>query len=64
MGMYAADILGLALPQHAKRLYTFIETDGALDGVSVATVCWVGRHTMQVLDFGKMAATFEDTHTN
>jgi formylmethanofuran dehydrogenase subunit E len=64
MGMYAAEYLGLDLPQRDKRLYTFIETDGcALDGVSVATGCWVGRRTMQVLDFGKMAATFVDTHT-
>ena len=64
MGMYAAEYFGLDLPQRDKRLYTFIETDGcALDGVSVATGCWVGRRTMQVLDFGKMAATFVDTHT-
>ena len=26
--------------------------------------CWVGRRTRQVLDFGKMAATFVDTHTD
>ena len=65
MGMYAAEYLGLDLPQRDKRLYTFIETDGCtLDGVSVATGCWVGRRTMQVLDFGKMAATFVDTRTD
>ena len=65
MGMCAARYLGLDLPQRNKRLYTFIETDGcALDGVSVATGCWVGRRTMQALDFGKMAATFVDTHTD
>ena len=65
MGMYAAEYFGLDLPQRDKRLYTFIETDGcALDGVSVATGCWVGRRTMQVLDFGKMAATFVDTYTD
>ena len=65
MGMYAAEYLGLDLPRRDKRLYTFIETDGcALDGVSVATGCWVGRRTMQVLGFGKMAVTFVDTHTD
>lgn len=65
MGMCAAGFLELDLPQRDKRLYTFIETDGcALDGVSVATGCWVGRRTMQVLDFGKIAATFVDTHTD
>lgn len=64
MGMCAAEFLKSDLPQRDKRLYTFIETDGcALDGVSVATGCWVGRRTMHVLDFGKIAATFVDTHT-
>lgn len=64
MGMCAAEYLGLDLPQRDKRLYTFIETDGcALDGVSVATGCWVGRRTMQVFDFGKIAATFVDIRT-
>lgn len=65
MGMCAAQMLGLDLPQQDKRLFTFIETDGcSLDGVSVATGCWVGRRTMQVLDFGKIAATFVDTYTD
>jgi formylmethanofuran dehydrogenase subunit E len=65
MGMCAAEALGLDLPQTDKRLFTFMETDGcALDGVSVATGCWVGRRTMRVMDFGKMAATFVDTHTD
>jgi formylmethanofuran dehydrogenase subunit E len=55
----------LALPQQDKRLFVFIETDGCIsDGVSVATGCWVGRRTMRVMDFGKMAATFVDTHTD
>jgi formylmethanofuran dehydrogenase subunit E len=64
MGMYAIKILNLNLHQNDKRLFTFIETDGcALDGVSVATGCWVGRRTMQVLDFGKIAATFVVVHT-
>ena len=66
MGMLAAEELGLDLPQVGKnkRLFTFMETDGcAADGVSVATGCWVGRRTLRVVDFGKVAATFVDTHT-
>ncbi len=64
MGMHAADVLALDLPQKDKRLFTFMESDGcALDGVSAATGCYVGRRTMQVLDFGKIAATFVDTQT-
>jgi formylmethanofuran dehydrogenase subunit E len=62
MGMYAADLLDLDLPQADKRLFTFVETDGCFtDGVAVATGCWVGRRTLRMMDFGKVAATFVDT---
>jgi formylmethanofuran dehydrogenase subunit E len=64
MGLYAGELLGLALPQSDKRLYTIMETDGcAADGVAVAVNCWVGRRTMRIEDFGKVAATFVDTQT-
>lgn len=66
MGMLAGDVLGLELPQapDAKRLLTIVETDGCFsDGVAVATHCWVGRRTLRVEDYGKVAATFVDTHT-
>jgi formylmethanofuran dehydrogenase subunit E len=64
MGLLAGEALGLELPQTAKRLLTIVETDGcAADGVAVATNCWVGRRTMRVEDYGKVAATFVDTQT-
>ena len=64
MGLYAGELLGLALPQSDKRLYTIMETDGcAADGVAVAVNCWVGRRTMRIEDFGNVAATFVDTQT-
>lgn len=64
MGMYAADLLDLELPQVDKRLITFVETDGCFaDGVSVATGCSLGHRTMRLMDFGKVAATFVDTKT-
>jgi len=64
IGLYAGDLLGLALPRQDKRLMAFVETDGcAIDGIAVATGCAVGRRTMRVLDFGKVAATFADTVT-
>src|SRR3989337_2741885 len=64
MGLYAGQILRLDLPQTDKRLLTIMETDGcASDGVAVATNCWVGRRTMRVEDYGKVAATFVDTQT-
>lgn len=57
--------LGIELPQTDKRMFVFMETDGcAADGVSVATGAWVGRRTLRVMDFGKVAATFVDTRTS
>ena len=62
IGMYAAKILQLDLPQKDKRLLTFVETDGCfVDGVSAATGCTVGHRTLRLMDFGKTAATFVDT---
>lgn len=47
---------------HRKRLLTIVETDGCgADGVSAATDCWVGRRTLRVVDYGKVAATLVDT---
>lgn len=62
MGVLAGRRLGLDLPQSDKRLIVFMEIDGcASDGVAVATGAWVGRRTMRIMDFGKVAATFVDT---
>lgn len=64
MGLMAGEVLKLSLPQTTKRLITIMETNGcASDGVSVATNCWVGRRTMWIEDYGKVAATFVDTQT-
>lgn len=64
MGMLAGELLGLSLPQTNKRLLVIVETDGcASDGIAVATNCWVGRRTMRIEDYGKVAATFIDTET-
>lgn len=64
MGLAGGQWLGLDVPQTGKRLLTIVETDGCgADGIAVATGCWVGRRTMRVFDFGKVAATFIDTAT-
>ena len=64
LGLYAGELLHLDLPQTDKRLLTIVETDGCTtDGISVATNCWVGRRTLRVEDYGKVAATFVDTLT-
>ena len=64
MGLCGASPLSLTVPRTDKRLVVFVETDGCgANGVSVATGCWVGRRTLRLFDFGKLAATFVDTHT-
>jgi formylmethanofuran dehydrogenase subunit E len=64
MGLAGGRWLGLNVPQQDKRILTIVETDGcATDGIAVATGCWVGRRSMYVYDFGKVAATFVDTQT-
>lgn len=69
MGLYGLRLLGLLNDDYQarfynerKRLLTIVETDGCgADGIAVATDCYVGRRTLRVLDFGKMAATLIDT---
>lgn len=64
MGLLAGQRLQLALPQTSKRLMAIVETDGCFaDGVSVAANCWLGHRTLRLEDYGKVAATFVDTHT-
>lgn len=63
-GMYAAELLGLALPQQDKRVLAFVETDGCfVDGVTAASGCSIGHRTLRLMDYGKVAATFVDTKT-
>jgi formylmethanofuran dehydrogenase subunit E len=64
MGMYAAELLEIDLPQQTKRVLTFVETDGCFaDGVSAATGCTLGHRTLRHIDHGKTAAVFVDTKT-
>jgi len=64
IGVYAADLFGVELPQDNKRFYAFVETDGCFaDGVSVATGCWLGRRTMRLMDYGRVAVTIVDTES-
>jgi formylmethanofuran dehydrogenase subunit E len=69
LGLRGLQVLGLIDDQYRprftnrdKRLITIVETDGCgADGLSIATGCDVGRRTLRVLDFGKLAATLVDT---
>ncbi len=60
LGLIGGDYLP-RFDNHRKRLLTIVETDGCgADGVSAATDCWVGRRTLRVVDYGKVAATLVD----
>ncbi|GAB4401148.1 MAG: FmdE family protein [Anaerolineales bacterium] len=64
MALYAGELLDLDLPRVDKRLLVISETDGcAVDGIIAATHCRAGSRTLRILDLGKVAATFTDTHT-
>jgi formylmethanofuran dehydrogenase subunit E len=64
MSLLAGEMLELELPRLDKRLLVIAETDGCtVDGIIAATGCHVGSRTLRILDFGKVAATFVDTHT-
>ncbi len=64
MGMFAGEVLQLALPQPKKRLVAILETDGCFaDGLEASTGCTVGHRTLRIEDYGKIAAVFVDTLT-
>jgi len=64
LAMAGVDALGIAAPDHDKRLIVISETDRcALDGFQAVTGCRLSRHTLRLRDFGKVAATFIDERT-
>ena len=65
MGLYGTHLLGFANQYRSKRLLVILETDGCFaDGVEVATGCSIGQRTLQIENYGKVAATFIDTFTS
>jgi formylmethanofuran dehydrogenase subunit E len=63
MGLLTSDATTL-FSNSDKRLLTIVETDGCgADGIAATTDCFVGRRTLRVVDYGKVAATLIDTHS-
>ena len=66
LGLYSLRLLGLGTLRERyfndrKRVLTIVETDGCgADGIAVATDCAIGRRTLRVRDYGKVAATVVD----
>jgi len=64
MGLAGANLIGLTVPRHDKRLLVISETDGCFaDGLEAAAGVSVGHRTLRVEDYGKAAATFVDVAT-
>ncbi len=58
MGLAGAAVLGMEVPRRDKSMLAIVETDGCfVDGVEVVTGCTVGKRTLRVEDYGKIALT-------
>ena len=66
MAMLGLRKLGIDEPvEQRKRLLTFVEIDRcATDAVSLVTGCRLGKRSLKLLDYGKLAATFVDLETH
>lgn len=64
LALAGARALEIDVPDTQKRLITVAETERcAVDGLQAVTGCRVGKRTLRVLDYGKLAATFFDERT-
>ena len=64
IGLAGATALELDIPRKDKRLLVILETDGCFaDGIEAATGCTVGRRTLRIEDYGKIAAIFINVDT-
>ncbi len=64
MALAGGACLGMELPRADKSLVVIAETDGCFaDGLEVAAGVSVGRRTLRVEDYGKIAATFVNVKT-
>jgi formylmethanofuran dehydrogenase subunit E len=65
MGLLGAHLLGIEVPDPARRLLVIVETDGCFaDGLAAATGCSIGARTLRVIDHGKVAAVFVDVQAD
>jgi len=57
--------LGIEDPAENKDFIVFVEADRCIaDAISAVTGCSLGKRRLKWFDYGKMAATFVDMHTN
>lgn len=64
MAMAGCQAVGITEPKGSKRLTVFVEIDRcAADAITTVTGCRLGKRTLKLRDFGKLAATFLNTET-
>lgn len=64
IGLAGVAALESAAADQPLRLLVILETDGCfVDGVGAATGCGVGKRSLRIEDYGKVAATFVDMHS-
>lgn len=64
MAMRGLRELGIDPQTERKRLIVFVEIDRCVsDAVAIVAGCTVGRRTLKLADYGKVAATFYDCET-
>ncbi len=65
IGMAGLKWLGIDEPFGNKSLIVYVETDRcAADAIQTVTGCKLGRRSLKHFDYGKMAASFVNIHTN
>jgi formylmethanofuran dehydrogenase subunit E len=61
IGLAGLQCFGFEPGERNQRLLVMVETDGCFaDGIEATTGCSVGRRTLRVEDYGKIAAVFVD----
>ena len=64
IGLAGAEVMGMEVPRHDKRLLIILETDGwFVSGIEASTGCSVNHRTLRVEDYGKVAGTFVNVKT-
>ena len=64
MAMLGCRLVGVQEPTRSKNLLVYVEIDRcATDAIQAVTGCKLGKRTLKYQDYGKVAATFLNTHT-
>jgi len=65
IGYAGVSALGLEAHRRDKRLLVIVEADGCfISGIEEVTGSAINHRTLRIMDYGKIAATFVDIHTN